>query len=70
MMTTVKGFWRHINGKIYAVESTTFGKVLGGAGPLAPHNLRSLDDYDYKPAIKEWLEKAVAEGKLRRINPR
>lgn len=69
-MGTVKGFWQHANGKIYAVQSTTFGKIVGGAGPLDPSNLRDLNDYDYKPAIKEWLQEALAQHKLRRFNPR
>ena len=68
-MQTVKGFWQHTNGKIYAVESTTFGKIVGGVGPLDPENLLDLNDYDYKPAIVEWLERAVAERKLHRIDP-
>ena len=67
-MATVKGFWQHTNGKIYAVESTTFGKIIGGAGPLDPNGLRELDEYHYKPAIVEWLERALAEKKLHRIN--
>jgi len=67
-MGTVKGFWQHINGKIYAIESTSFGKILGGIGPLDSNNLCDLDGYDYKPAIKEWLEEALSQHKLRRIN--
>ncbi|MHC4618465.1 MAG: hypothetical protein ACYTEQ_12015 [Planctomycetota bacterium] len=66
-MGTIKGFWQHANGKVYAVESTTFGKIIGGAGPLEPDNLFDLDQYEYKPAIVDWLEKAAAEKKLRRI---
>jgi len=31
-MKTIKEFWQHENGKIYAVESTTFGKIIGGDG--------------------------------------
>jgi len=69
-MDTVKGFWQHANGKIYAVQSTTFGKIVGGVGPLDPNNLYDLDDYDYKPAIKEWLEEALSQHKLRCINLR
>jgi len=68
-MATTKGFWQHSKGKIYAVESTTFGKIVGGAGPLNPDNLWDLDEYDYGPAIVEWLERAVAEHKLHRIEP-
>lgn len=68
-MGTIKGFWQHQNGKIYAVESTTFGEILGGVGPLDPDDLHDLDDYDYKPAIVQWLARAVAEHELHRINP-
>ncbi len=69
-MATTKGFWQDIKtGKIYAVESDTFGKILGGVGPLDENDLHDLDDYDCKPDILEWLETAFAEKKLRRINP-
>jgi hypothetical protein len=65
---TIKGFWQHANGKIYAIESTALGKIVGGIGPLDADDLRDLDDYDYKPAIVEWLEEAIARRKLHRIN--
>ena len=68
-MGAVKGFWQHTNGKIFAVESDTFGKIIGGFGPLDPDDLHDLDDYDYKPAITGWLAEAVAQHKLHRINP-
>ena len=68
-MQTIKGFWQHENGKIYAVESTTLGEIVGGAGPVDPDNLEDLEDYDYRPAIIEWLERALAEKKLHRIKP-
>ena len=68
-MKMIKGFWQHENGKIYAVKSTTFGKIIGGVGPLNHDDLCDLEDYDYKPAIKEWLEQAVAKHKLHRIEP-
>jgi len=67
-MATIKGFWEDIStGKIYAIESNTFGKIVGGVGPLKPDELRDLEDYDYTQAIVDWLERAVAEHKLRRI---
>ncbi|MHC4557052.1 MAG: hypothetical protein ACYTFW_08300 [Planctomycetota bacterium] len=69
MMNTIRGFWEHKNGKIYAVESDTFGKIIGGVGPLDPDDLHDLDDYDYKPAITRWVEDAVARHKLHRITP-
>ena len=68
-MTTIRGFWQHMNGKIYAVESDTFGKIIGAVGPLDPNDLQDLDDYDYKPAITGWVADAVARHALRRINP-
>jgi hypothetical protein len=67
-MDTIKGFWQHTNGKIYAVQSDTFGKIVGGVGPLDPDDLRDLEEYDYKPAIIKWLADAVAQHKLHRIN--
>ena len=66
-MDTIKGFWQHANGKIYAVESDTFGKILGGVGPLDPDDLHDLEEYDYKPAIIKWLADAIAQHKLRRV---
>jgi hypothetical protein len=68
-MNTIKGFWQHKNGKVYAVESDTFGKILGAAGPLDPQNLHGLNDYDYKPAIVDWLNDALIQKKLHRFNP-
>lgn len=68
-MSTIRGFWQHENGAIYAIESDTFGKIIGGVGPLKPDELRDLDDYDYKPAVVSWIEDAVAQHKLRRVNP-
>jgi hypothetical protein len=68
-MQTIKGFWQHENGKIYAVESTPLGRIVGGAGPLDLDNLRDLGEYGYRPAIVEWLERAVAEHKLHKIKP-
>ena len=68
-MNTIKGFWQHKNGKIYAVQSDTFGNIIGAAGPLDSDNLRPLDEYDYKPAIVDWITDALAQQKLRRINP-
>ena len=69
-MGTVKGFWQHKNGKVYAVESDTFGKILRGVGPLDADELRDPEDYNYKSAIVDWLEQALANRKLHRVNPR
>jgi hypothetical protein len=69
-MGGIKEFWRHIeNGCIYAIESTSFGKVLGAIGPLDPDNLLDLNEYDYTEKISIWLERALAENKLRRFKP-
>jgi len=68
-MNTIKGFWQHENGKIYAVQSDTFGNIYGAIGPLDPNNLRNLDEYDYKPAIIDWVKDALKNKKLRRIEP-
>lgn len=69
-MATIKGFWQDIvTGKIYAIESTTLGEIVGGAGPLDANDMGDLDDYEYTTAILEWLQRAMVEHKLRRINP-
>ena len=68
-MTTVRGFWQHANGKVYAIESDTFGKILGAAGPLDPNDLHDLDEYDYRPAITGWVANALTHHSLRRIDP-
>ena len=44
-MNAIKGFWKHKNGKIYAIISDTFGNIIGGVGPLEPENLQSLVDH-------------------------
>ncbi len=70
-MGRVKGFWQHVeNGCIYAIESTPFGEVIGGIGPLNPDDLLELDDYEYGTRINTWLKEALAGQKLRRINPK
>ena len=71
MMGRVKGFWKHAeNGCIYAIESTPFGEVLGAAGPLDSEHLLGLDEYEYGSKITIWLNRALAQSKLRRINPK
>jgi hypothetical protein len=67
-MSTIRGFWKHTNGGIYAIESDTFGRIIGGAGPLDPNDLRDLDQYEYKAAIVGWIQDAVAEHRLHRVN--
>jgi hypothetical protein len=65
----MKGFWRHVNGRVYAVQSDTFGHITGAAGPINPRCLRDLDDYDYQPGITAWIDHAIARHELIRINP-
>ena len=69
-MTTVKGFWRHIaTGDIYAIESTSFGEVIGGVGPLAANELIDLETYDYKQDIIEFLQEALDKNRMRKFEP-
>jgi len=68
IMATIKDFWEdERTGKIYAVESTTFGEIVGAAGPFEENELKDLEDYDYKPAIVNWLKRAIEEKRLRRM---
>lgn len=68
---TVKGFWRHVlSGDIYAIECTSFGQVVGGAGPLAVHELLDLEDYQYKLDIKEFLQEAIDKNRMCRFTPK
>lgn len=64
----MKDFWQHDNGKVYAVRCDSFGRITGAAGPFEPDDLGSLEDFRYGPGIVTWIEKAIAERKLRRIN--
>jgi len=65
-MQTIKGLWQHENGKVYAVQSTTIGEIVGAAGPFDPHDIGDLENYDYTPAIVDWVKQALAEKKLHR----
>lgn len=65
-MQTIKGFWQHENGKVYAIQSTTLGEIVGAAGPFDPDDIGDLENYDYGPAIVDWVKRALAEKKLRR----
>ena len=67
-MRTIKGFWQHKNGKIYAIESDTFGTIIGGNGPLDLEDLHGLEWYDYRSAINDWIKDAIAQKQLRRVN--
>jgi hypothetical protein len=64
----MKDFWQHTNGKVYAVRSDSYGRITGAAGPLDECDLRGVDDYEYGPAIVEWVKQAMAEKKLHRMS--
>jgi len=65
----MKSFWQHTNGKVYALRSDSFGRLTGAAGPFEIDDLKGLDDYHYGQAIVDWIERAIAEHQLHRINP-
>jgi hypothetical protein len=44
----MKTFWQHGGGDVYAVESDSFGHIVGVAGPLALDRLRDPGDYNYR----------------------
>jgi hypothetical protein len=68
-MGGIKEFWQHVeNGEIYAIESTPFGQVLGAAGPLATEALPELEACECTAKINIWINRAIAENKLRRVN--
>jgi len=69
-VTTVKGFWRHIaTDDIYAIESTSFGQVIGGVGPLAANELIDLGAYEYKQDIREFLQEAIDKDRMCKFEP-
>ena len=65
----MKTFWQHDNGKMYVVESDSFGTIIGAAGPLDTSDPGDPSDYDCGPGILAWLRHAIVAKKLRRINP-
>ena len=68
-MSSTKGFWKHAdNGKIYAIECTPFGTIIGACGPLDRDNLPDLEEVDYGKETLIWVETTMAEGKLHRFN--
>ena len=64
----MKSFWQHVNGKVYAIRSDSFGNLTGAAGPFDIDDLKGLDDYQYGPGIIDWIKRAIAERKLHRIH--
>jgi len=69
-MISVKSLWRHVNGRVYAVQSDTIGHITGAAGPLDARGLPNPDDCDYEPGITGWITRAIARQELSRVNPK
>ena len=70
-MSSTKSFWKHTDiGRIYAIECTPFGQIVGACGPLNPDNLPDLDEVEYGKDILIWVETTMNEGKLHRFNAR
>lgn len=68
-MSSIKSFWKHIdNGRIYAIQCTPFGQIVGACGPLNPDNLPDLEQVEYSKDVLIWVEATMAEGKLHRFN--
>lgn len=65
----MKTFWQHARGEVYAIESDSFGHIVGVAGPLALDRLRDPGDYTYRCGLAGWIERAIARRQLHRINP-
>lgn len=69
-MMKVRGYWQDIEtGDVYVIESSSFGEILSGTGPVDRDNLLDLSEYQCNGTIKRWLETAFAEGKLKGFNP-
>ncbi|MCU0916176.1 MAG: hypothetical protein MUC88_16680 [Planctomycetes bacterium] len=65
----MKTFWQHANGAVYAVESDSFGHVVGAAGPLQLDRLRDPSEYHYACGLVRWIELALKRRQLHRISP-
>jgi hypothetical protein len=65
----MKTFWQHANGQVYAVQSDTFGQVVGAAGPFEIDELRDPGEYTYQCGLTGWISRAIAQHTLHRINP-
>ena len=65
----MKTFWQHADGKVYAVESDSFGRIIGAAGPFEIDELRDPGDYTYQCGLIGWISRAMAHRNLHRINP-
>ena len=68
-MSETKGFWKHVeNGRIYAIECTPFGQIVGAFGPLDSDILPDLETCEFGKGILIWVETTMNEGKLHRFN--
>jgi hypothetical protein len=65
----MKSFWQYANGDVYAVQSDSFGHIVGAAGPLPLGRLRDPSEYTYHCGLVSWIERALARRQLHRINP-
>lgn len=65
----MKTFWQHANGKVYAVESDTFGQIVAAAGPFDLDELRDPSEYIYQSGLTGWISRGITQHTLRRINP-
>jgi hypothetical protein len=63
----MKTFWQHASGAVYAIQSDSFGHVVGAAGPVELDKLRDPDQYHC--GLVAWIEKALAHRQMHRINP-
>jgi hypothetical protein len=65
----MKTFWQHASGDVYAIESDSFGHIVGAAGPLDLARLRDPGEYNYHCSLVAWIEKAIERRQLHRVNP-
>lgn len=65
-----KEYWKHLDtGRVYIIESTLFGEIIGSCGPFEADELPALDACECGPDQLIWIETTIGEGKLRRFNP-
>jgi hypothetical protein len=65
----MKTFWQHENGGVYVVEGDSLGRITGAAGPLELDKLRDPSEYKCLCTLGPWIARAIAQRKVRRINP-
>jgi hypothetical protein len=65
-----KEYWKHLDtGRVYVIESTLYGQMIGSCGPFDADNLPPLETCRCGKDQMIWIETTMDEGKLRRINP-